>query len=188
MDETKCENAARVYRQLFDDYYDAIVDFLTAHGDLPIDKIDYYSPHFTMNDKVNLLDGWLGKLVAGADALHGSAANGQDPLVRRNAAVEPVILNVGKDRGRNGKAPLLPGLFFANVQTVSGAVPGEAAAPEAEDIPNAEAQVGLQDQGHGNSWVGTYSGEIPAAGDAGAESGNDVVVLLTGQAQGLHVS
>ena len=62
IDTVKCENARAKYRALFDDYYDAVVDLLVAHGEAPIGKIDFYAPHMTTNDKVNLLNGLLERL------------------------------------------------------------------------------------------------------------------------------
>lgn len=56
IDEKKCAAAVKKYRQLFDDYYNAIADFLVSHGDEPIGKIDYYAPHLSTADKVNLLN------------------------------------------------------------------------------------------------------------------------------------
>lgn len=56
IDEKKCAAAVKQYRQLFDDYYNAIADFLVTHGDEPIGKIDYYAPHLSTADKVNLLN------------------------------------------------------------------------------------------------------------------------------------
>ena len=56
IDEKKTAAAAEVYRKLFDDYYDAIADFMVSHGDEPIGKVDFYAPHMTTADKVNLLN------------------------------------------------------------------------------------------------------------------------------------
>lgn len=56
IDEKKCAAAVKQYRQLFDDYYNAIADFLVSHGEEPIGKIDYYAPHLSTADKVNLLN------------------------------------------------------------------------------------------------------------------------------------
>ena len=56
IDEKKCAAAVKQYRQLFDDYYNAIADFIVSHGDEPIGKIDYYAPHLSTADKVNLLN------------------------------------------------------------------------------------------------------------------------------------
>lgn len=56
IDEKKCAAAVKQYRKLFDDYYNAIADFLVSHGDEPIGKIDYYAPHLSTADKVNLLN------------------------------------------------------------------------------------------------------------------------------------
>lgn len=62
VDETKCMEAAKKYRELFDDYFDAINDFLVSHGGQPIGKIEGYAPHISLNEKVNLLNQTLEKL------------------------------------------------------------------------------------------------------------------------------
>ena len=59
IDTEKCERARAAYRKAFDEYYDAIVDLLVAHGEQPIGKIEFYAPHMTTNDKVNLLSNLL---------------------------------------------------------------------------------------------------------------------------------
>ncbi|MGM9562459.1 MAG: hypothetical protein ACI3VQ_00085 [Faecousia sp.] len=68
VDVERCKAAAAVYRQLFDDYFDAINDFLVAHGANPIGKIEGYTPHITANDKVNLLSNALEQLGFNANA------------------------------------------------------------------------------------------------------------------------
>lgn len=68
VDVERCKAAAAVYRQLFDDYFEAINDFLVAHGANPIGKIEGYTPHITANDKVNLLSNALEKLGFNANA------------------------------------------------------------------------------------------------------------------------
>lgn len=68
VDEERCKAAAAVYRQLFDDYFEAINDFLVAHGANPIGKIEGYTPHITANDKVNLLSNALEQLGFNANA------------------------------------------------------------------------------------------------------------------------
>ena len=68
VDVERCKAAAVVYRQLFDDYFDAINDFLVAHGANPIGKIEGYTPHITANDKVNLLSNALEQLGFNANA------------------------------------------------------------------------------------------------------------------------
>lgn len=62
VDETKCMEAAKKYRELFDSYFDAINDFLVSHGGQPIGKIEGYAPHISLNEKVNLLNQTLEKL------------------------------------------------------------------------------------------------------------------------------
>ena len=59
IDTEKCERARAEYRKAFDEYYDAVVDLLVAHGEQPIGKIEFYAPHMTTNDKVNLLNNLL---------------------------------------------------------------------------------------------------------------------------------
>lgn len=44
-DAVKCKNAAAAYQQKFSDFYDAINDFLVAHGYEPIGFIKGYAPH-----------------------------------------------------------------------------------------------------------------------------------------------
>lgn len=56
IDEKRTTAAAEAYRKHFDDYYDAIADFMVSHGDEPIGKVDFYAPHMTTADKVNLLN------------------------------------------------------------------------------------------------------------------------------------
>ena len=68
VDKERCKAAAAVYRQLFDDYFEAINDFLVAHGAIPINKIEGYTPHMTSNDKVNLLSKALEELGFNANA------------------------------------------------------------------------------------------------------------------------
>ena len=62
VDEEKCMEAAKKYRELFDSYFDAINDFLVSHGGQPIGKIEGYAPHISLNEKVNLLNQTLEKL------------------------------------------------------------------------------------------------------------------------------
>lgn len=62
VDEEKCMEAAKKYRELFDNYFDAINDFLVSHGGQPIGKIEGYAPHISLNEKVNLLNQTLEKL------------------------------------------------------------------------------------------------------------------------------
>lgn len=55
VDKVKCENAMKVYRKLFDLYFEAINDFLVAHGMQPIGKVKGYTPHMPLAEKFNLM-------------------------------------------------------------------------------------------------------------------------------------
>ena len=54
-DSTIVEAAAEKYAQIFDDYYDAINDFLAAHGYEPIGYIKGYAPHMQPEENQSLL-------------------------------------------------------------------------------------------------------------------------------------
>lgn len=56
VDSVKVANAADKYSQLFDQYYDAINDFLVVHGYEPIGFIKGYAPHLQPEDNMDLLD------------------------------------------------------------------------------------------------------------------------------------
>lgn len=53
IDKVKCENAMKEYRKKFDLYFEAISDFLVAHGMQPIGKIKGYTPHIPIAEKFN---------------------------------------------------------------------------------------------------------------------------------------
>ena len=55
VDAVKVENAAKKYSELFNDFYDAINDFLVAHGYEPIGFIKGYAPHLQPETNQNLL-------------------------------------------------------------------------------------------------------------------------------------
>nr|DAL78723.1 MAG TPA: Large polyvalent protein associated domain 23 [Bacteriophage sp.] len=55
IDKVKCENAMKEYREKFDLYFEAINDFLVAHGMQPIGKIKGYTPHIPIAEKFNLM-------------------------------------------------------------------------------------------------------------------------------------
>ncbi len=55
MDTTIMENAIKVYRQLYNDLYDAINDFMVSHGKPPIGFIKNYAPHFQKHEVQNAL-------------------------------------------------------------------------------------------------------------------------------------
>lgn len=50
VDRVKVENAAKKYSELFDQYYEAINDFLVVHGYQPIGFIKGYAPHLQPQD------------------------------------------------------------------------------------------------------------------------------------------
>lgn len=53
IDKVKCENAMKEYREKFDLYFEAINDFLVAHGMQPIGKIKGYTPHIPIAERFN---------------------------------------------------------------------------------------------------------------------------------------
>lgn len=53
IDKIKCENAMKEYRGKFDLYFEAINDFLVAHGMQPIGKIKGYTPHIPIAERFN---------------------------------------------------------------------------------------------------------------------------------------
>lgn len=55
IDKVKCENAMKEYRKKFDLYFEAINDFLVAHGMQPIGRIQGYTPHMPLAEKFNLM-------------------------------------------------------------------------------------------------------------------------------------
>lgn len=55
IDKVKCENAMKEYRGKFDLYFEAINDFLVAHGMQPIGRIQGYTPHMPLAEKFNLM-------------------------------------------------------------------------------------------------------------------------------------
>ena len=59
MDQTFLENGVAAYREVYADLYDAINDFLVAHGYSPIGFIKRYSPHF---QKKEVQDGFFATL------------------------------------------------------------------------------------------------------------------------------
>lgn len=53
IDKVKCKNAMKEYRGKFDLYFEAINDFLVAHGMQPIGKIKGYTPHIPIAERFN---------------------------------------------------------------------------------------------------------------------------------------
>ena len=62
IDKKKCENAMQEYRKKFDLYFEAINDFLVAHGMQPIGRIQGYTPHMPLAEKFNFVQKALDKL------------------------------------------------------------------------------------------------------------------------------
>lgn len=62
IDKVKCENAMQEYRKKFDLYFEAINDFLVAHGMQPIGRIQGYTPHMPLAEKFNFVQKALDKL------------------------------------------------------------------------------------------------------------------------------
>lgn len=56
VDNVKVENAIKKYTELFDQFYEAINDFLVAHGYEPIGFIKGYAPHIQPEGNQNLLN------------------------------------------------------------------------------------------------------------------------------------
>ena len=56
VDNVKVENAVAKYKSMFDQLYDAINDFLVAHGYEPIGFIKGYAPHIQPENNQNLLN------------------------------------------------------------------------------------------------------------------------------------
>lgn len=67
VDKVKVENAVEKYSQLFNDFYDAINDFLVAHGYEPIGFIKGYAPHIQPEGNQNLLNKTLQALGVTTD-------------------------------------------------------------------------------------------------------------------------
>lgn len=67
MDNTIINNAVEKYTALFDDYYDAINDFLAAHGYQPIGFIKGYVPHLQPEKNQTALQSAFEKLGFNAD-------------------------------------------------------------------------------------------------------------------------
>jgi len=61
-DSTIVENAAKEYAKIFDEFYEAINDFLAAHGYEPIGYIKGYAPHMQPEENQNLLEKAFGAM------------------------------------------------------------------------------------------------------------------------------
>ncbi|MBR3585086.1 MAG: hypothetical protein IKO00_03590 [Oscillospiraceae bacterium] len=66
-DTVKVDNAVRIYKEKFNLFYDAINDFLVAHGYKPIGFIRGYAPHMQMQEDLNVFAGYLKSLGINED-------------------------------------------------------------------------------------------------------------------------
>jgi hypothetical protein len=92
-DSTIVENAAKAYAELFDQYYEAINDFLVAHGYEPIGYIKGYAPHMQPEENQDILDKVLGALGVNEKVkeLPASIA-GQTAIYKPNKRWNPYFL------------------------------------------------------------------------------------------------
>ena len=67
IDAVKVENAAQKYSEMFDLFYDAINDFLVAHGYEPIGFIKGYAPHLQPDSTQSLLNRAFERMGIGTD-------------------------------------------------------------------------------------------------------------------------
>ena len=61
-DTVKIDNAVKKYSEMYDTMYDAINDFLVAHGYDPIGFIHGYAPHMQMGEDLNVFAGYLERM------------------------------------------------------------------------------------------------------------------------------
>ncbi len=66
-DATKIDNAVEIYKEKYNLMYDAINDFLVAHGYKPIGFIRGYAPHMQMQEDLNVFAGYLRSLGINED-------------------------------------------------------------------------------------------------------------------------
>jgi len=93
-DSTIVEAAAKKYAELFDDYYNAINDFLVAHGYEPIGYIKGYAPHMQPEENQSLLEKAFEKMGinAAVSELPASIA-GQTTFFKPNKRWDPYFLH-----------------------------------------------------------------------------------------------
>lgn len=66
-DKVKIENAAALYSEIYEQFYEAVNDFLTVHGYEPIGFIKGYAPHMQPKETTGALQRAFQALGAGAD-------------------------------------------------------------------------------------------------------------------------
>ena len=91
------ETAAETYSQIFDEFYDAINDFLVAHGYEPIGYIKGYAPHMQPEETQNLLEKAFDKLGIdlGNEKAQGLPASiaGETAYFKPNKRWDPYFLH-----------------------------------------------------------------------------------------------
>lgn len=91
------ETAAETYSQIFDEFYDAINDFLVAHGYEPIGYIKGYAPHMQPEETQNLLEKAFDKMgiSLGNDKAQGLPASiaGETAYFKPNKRWDPYFLH-----------------------------------------------------------------------------------------------
>lgn len=96
-DSTIIEAAAEKYSKIFDEMYDAINDFLVAHGYEPIGYIKGYAPHMQPEETQNLLEKAFDKMGIdlGNDKAQGLPASiaGETAYFKPNKRWDPYFLH-----------------------------------------------------------------------------------------------
>lgn len=98
VDAVKVEAAAKKYSELFNQFYDAINDFLVAHGYEPIGFIKGYAPHIQPEENHNLLNKAFGALGINTDVTRlPSSIAGLTANYRPNKRWNPYFLQRTSD-------------------------------------------------------------------------------------------
>ena len=69
--QARVENAAEAFQKRYDEYYDAINDFLVSHGYAPIGYIKSYAPHMQREEATTKFQGILQQLGLSAEQVKG---------------------------------------------------------------------------------------------------------------------
>ena len=114
VDNVKVENAIKKYTELFDQFYEAINDFLVAHGYEPIGFIKGYAPHIQPEGNQNLLNKSLQAMGINTDVTRlPSSIAGLTADYRPNKRWNPYFLqrtDVYKRQPRYSSIPSAPAL------------------------------------------------------------------------------
>jgi len=93
-DTVKIDNAVKIYSEKYDQFYDAINDFLVAHGYKPIGFIKGYAPHMQMQEDLNVFAGYLKSLGINEDVTRLPAnIAGQTANYKPNKRWNPFFLS-----------------------------------------------------------------------------------------------